>query len=136
MKYILTFLLIIASLNAKEFSVIIDKPFNEALFDITQDYDRSISAVGFTKEYTSSNTHNTTYTNAFDYLASLSDSYGSQISLLKVDNNANVLIDKANKMPQFSEAIALVKTPTNGYFVGGYTLDGSLIILKLDLMQM
>lgn len=132
MKYILTLLLILSTLNAKEFSIIIDKPYNEELFDITQDYDRSISAVGFTKEYKNSNTQNIAYTNAFDYLSSLSNSHGSQISLVKVDKNANIVIDKTNNISKFSEAVSVVKTPNNGYFIGGYTLDGSLIILKLD----
>jgi hypothetical protein len=54
MKYILILLIIISSLNAKDFSIIIEKPFNNALFDITQDYDRSISAVGFSKKYKTS----------------------------------------------------------------------------------
>ena len=132
MKYILILLLIIPTLNAKEFSVIIEKPFNEELFDITQDYDRSISAVGFTKEYKNSNPQNVAYTNAFDYLSSLSNSHGSQISLVKIDKNANIVIDKTSKISRFAEAVAVVKTPNNGYFVGGYTLDGSLLILKLD----
>jgi len=35
-------------------------------------------------------------------------------------------------MSKFSEAIAIVKTPSNGYYLGGYTLDGSLLIAKLD----
>jgi len=132
MKYILLLLLSLISLYAKEFSIIIDKPFNESLFDITQDYDRSISAVGITREYKESTSSSTTYNNAFDYLESLSNSYGSQIAFIKVDDKANVIINKASKMSKFSEAVALVKTPSNGYFIGGYTLDGSLLIAKLD----
>ena len=131
-RYILTLLLITASLSAKDFSIIIDKPFNEALFDITQDYDRTITAVGFTKEYKNTGQTSTSYTNAFDYLSSISGSFGSQISFIKVDNNANIIINKASKMSKFSEAIAIVKTPSNGYYLGGYTLDGSLLIAKLD----
>ncbi len=132
MKYILILLLIFSSLNAKDFSIIIDKPFNEALFDITQDYDRSITAVGFTKEYKGQSSTSQTYTNAFDYLGSLSSSYGSQIALVKIDNKANIIINKSSNMSKFSEAIAVVKTPSNGYYIGGYTLDGSVLIAKLD----
>ena len=54
MKYIIfLFFTLTLSLFAKssDFSVIIDKPFNDALLDITEDYDRGISAVGFTREY-------------------------------------------------------------------------------------
>ena len=133
MKYILTILLIITSINAKDFSIVIDKPFNDALFDITQDYDRQISAVGFSKDFKeSSSPSNTTYTNAFDYLSSLSSAHNSKIHLIKVDKRANITRSKATNLSNFHEAVAVVKTPTNGYFIGGYTLDGSLLVLKLD----
>lgn len=132
MKYTILILFLFLSLNAKDFSIIIEKPFNEALFDITQDYDRSISAIGFTTEYKQTSNKNTTYTNAFDYLSSLSGSSGSRIALVKVDNKANILIDKETNVQQFSQAVAVVKTPANGYFVGGHTTDGSLLVMKLD----
>ena len=132
MKYILILLTLISLLNSKDFSIIIEKPFNEALFDITQDYDRGISAIGFTNQYKQSTTTGNTYTNAFDYLSSLSETHGSQISLIKIDNKANILIDKTSKLGKLTKAVSLVKTPTNGYFIGGYTLDGSLLIAKLD----
>jgi outer membrane protein OmpA-like peptidoglycan-associated protein len=135
MHKIFILFLLLTSLYAKssDFSVVIDKPFNNALFDITEDYDRQISAVGYSREYKqNSKNQNNTYTNAFDYLASISNSYGPQMHLVKVDKHANITLSKATKMTSFSEAVALAKTPANGYFVGGYTLDGSLIILKLD----
>jgi outer membrane protein OmpA-like peptidoglycan-associated protein len=135
MHYILALILLTVSLCAKstDFSIIIDEPFNNALLDVTQDYDRSISAVGFVKTYKNSSAHKgTTYTNAFDYLESLSNSHGSQIHLVKVDNKANILLRKSTNLSNFNEAVAVVKTPENGYFIGGYTLDGSLLILKLD----
>ena len=135
MKNIIILLLLISSiLSAKtnDFSLIIDEPFNNALLDITEDYDRHISAVGFSKSFKSSSKSSRVYTNAFDYLSSISDTHGSQMHLIQVDNSANITISKQAKLSKFSEAIALVKTPTNGYFIGGYTLDGSLIIAKLD----
>ena len=117
----------------KDFSIIIDKPFNDALFDITEDYDRSISAVGFSNEFTKSNKNSSkTYTNAFDYLSSISEAFGAQMHMIKLDGNGEVTLSKSAKLSKFNEAIALVKTPSNGYFVGGYTLDGSLVVLKLD----
>jgi len=133
MKYILILLIAISSLYPKDFSIVIQKPFNDVLFDITQDYDRGLSAVGFSKEYKNSAQSNSgTYTSAFDYLESLSNSNGTRMHLVKVDNQANILINKAINTSKVNEAVALVKTPTNGYFVGGYSLDGSLLILKLD----
>jgi outer membrane protein OmpA-like peptidoglycan-associated protein len=135
MHRLLILFLLFTSLYSKssDFSVIVEEPFNDALFDVTQDYDREISAVGFSKTYKqSSNPYSQTYTNAFDYLASISDAYGPQMHLLKVNEYAEITLSKATKMARFSEAVALVKTPSNGYFVGGHTLDGELVILKLD----
>ena len=86
------------SLQAKEFSVIIDKPFNEALVDIIQDYDRSISAIGFTKEFKGTQNKNAVYTNAFDYLSSLSHSNGSRIALIKIDKKTNIIFNKEIKL--------------------------------------
>jgi len=133
MKYILLISILLLQLFAKDsdFSIIIRKPFNEALLDITQDYDRDISAVGFTKNYKQKSSNDGAYTNAFDYLESISNSQGSQIELVKINKYADIVLQKTNNLPRFNEAIALVKTPSNGYFIGGYTLDGDLLILKL-----
>ncbi|MFT5835167.1 MAG: outer membrane protein OmpA-like peptidoglycan-associated protein [Sulfurimonas sp.] len=135
MRISIILLLLLTSLIAKDsdFSVIMNEPYDDALFDITQDYDRQISAVGFSKVYKDYSTNqNRSYTDAFSYLASVSDTHGSQMHLLKINNYANITLNKAIKMSTFSEAVAIVKTPSNGYFIGGYTLDGSLIVLKLD----
>ncbi len=135
MRNIFLSLLLITTLYAKssDFSVIIDEPFNDALFDITEDYDRQISAVGFSKEYVqTSSQNNNTFTNAFDYLASVTDAHGSRMQLIRINKFADITLSKAFNMSQFSEAVALAKTPSNGYYIGGYTLDGELMILKLD----
>ena len=135
MKQILLFIFITLSslfANTADFSIIINKPFNAALFDVTQNYDRTISAVGFSKDYKQNSNANQTYTNAFDYLASISAHNGTQMHLIKVNNRVQVLLSNALKLSKFSEAIALVKTPSNGYFIGGYTMDGSLLVLKLN----
>ena len=135
MQYLsLLFILLFLSISAKssDFSVIIDKPFNNALFDVTQDYDREISAIGFTREYETSFGSSETYTNAFDYLESVSKTHGSQTQLIKLNSAGVVTLSKTSKLSKFNEAVAVVKTPSNGYFVGGYTLDGSLLISKLD----
>ncbi|MBN2815871.1 MAG: hypothetical protein JXQ67_04260 [Campylobacterales bacterium] len=133
-KTILLLALIFNALYAQksDFSVIIDKPFNAALFDITEDYDRSISAVGFSKEFKKNSNVAKTYTNAFEYLASVSKQHGSQMQLIKVNKQAEIELSKLAQLNRFNEAIAVVKTPDNGYFVGGYTLDGQLLLAKLD----
>ena len=136
MQYIIILLLLINFSYAKEsdFSIIIDKPFSESLLDITQDYDRKISAVGFSRSYkVESKNQSREYSDAFEYLRSVSsNSHGPQIQLIKIDDKAKVVLKRSTKLSEFNEAVAVVKTHNNGYFVGGYTLNGSLIILKLD----
>ena len=118
--------------QTKDFSLIIHKPFDAKLFDVTEDYDRSISAVGFSQEFSQATTSSRTYNNAFDYLSDATGKSGTLMRLLKVDNNAKISINKNLNLNNFSQAIALVKTPLNGYFIGGYTMDGSLLVSKLD----
>jgi hypothetical protein len=83
-KHLLLLLLFITSLYATttNYSIIVNKPFDAALFDITQDYDRTISAVGFLKKYKNNSNDAASYTNAFDYLASVSEKFGSQMDIL------------------------------------------------------
>ena len=133
-QFTLLFFMLLASSYAKtsDFSIIVDKAFDAALFDVTQDYDRSVTAVGFSKDYKQDSGSGKTYTSAFEYLANASSHSGTQMHLLKVDDKANVLISNDSKLAHFSEAVAVVKTPSNGYFVGGYSMDGSLLVLKLD----
>ena len=135
MKLFLLLFLLFSLTNAQttqDFSVIIHRPFNAGLFDITEDYDRTISAVGFANNFKRSSHPSQTYTNAFDYLESVSNRYGAQMSLVQVNNQAQILLSKTAKLNRFNKAVAVVKTPTNGYFIGGYTLDGSLLVAKLD----
>lgn len=135
MKYLFALLFITLSLfaNKADFSVIVKKPFNAALFDVTEDYDRTITAVGFSKVFQKTNTTaNNSYSNAFDYLSSLSSKHGSQMHLLKIDKNAKTVLSKMSSLSRFNEAVAISKTPQNGYFIGGYTLDGSMMLMKLN----
>lgn len=134
MKKILLLLTILTYLNAKliDYSIIIDKPFDSVLTDITQDYDRTITAVGFSKDYKQNSNNSNSYSDIFDYLDAQSNKFGSQMHIMKVDSKANVIVSKLIRLSKFNEAIAVVKTPNNGYFIGGYTLDGSLLVVKLD----
>ncbi len=136
MNLIITLLLFTSFLYAKnsDFSIVIKEPFSNSLFDITEDYNRDICAVGFVKKYKSSQKkEDKAYTNAFDYLASLSNSgSGSQTHLVKVNSEADIVLSKSTALPFCNEAISIAKTPQNDYFVGGHTLDGSLLVLKMD----
>lgn len=134
MKKTLLLVLLFTSLFAtkSDYSIIVKKPFNSALFDITQDYDRTLSTVGFSKDYKNNSKTVLSYSDPFNYLASVSHKFGSQMHIMKVDKTAKIILSKVSNLPKFNKAIALVKTPNNGYFIGGYTLDGSLLIVKLD----
>ncbi len=134
MKHTLTLVLLLTSLlaNKTDYSIVVKQAFNAGLFDITENYDRTLSAVGFSKEYKKRTTASRSYTNAFEYLHNSYENFGSQMHILSVDNKARITLSKQIKLSRFNKAVAIVKTPSNGYFIGGYTLDGSLIILKLD----
>ena len=131
---LLTSLLLLTNLSAKEsdYSIIIDKKFDNKLLDISQDYDRDISAVGFTKKY---KTHNTaqSFSDPFEYLKSINGAYGTQMQLIKANDIGKIIMDKSSSLSQFSEAIAIAKTPANGYYIGGHSMDGEIILLKLDV---
>jgi len=134
MKKIILFVLFTLVLYAKssDYSIIVHKPFNSALLDITQDYDRTITAVGFSKSYKQNSNTAISYSDAFEYLSNHSNKFGSQMHIMKVDSNAKIIISKLSHLSEFNEATAVVKTSSNGYFIGGYTLSGSLLIVKMD----
>ena len=123
-------------LHAKEqpFLITVDKPFDSILYAVTQDYDaHAVTAVGFSNSYKKSK-KTKIYTSAFDYLADNSQNlYGKKSILLKMDtDNAAIIFEKFAKIKAFNKAVSVLKTPQNGYFLGGYTFDGSLLIAKLD----
>jgi len=135
-KKLSSFLLFTSFLYASptDFSIVIEKPFNEALFDITQDYDRQISAIGFSQSFNSAKMQqNHSFDNVFDFLKQQKhSSYGTQIHYIKIDQNAKIKISKSTELKNFNKSTAIVKTEDNNYFIGGYTLSGFLIIMKLD----
>ncbi|WP_457748511.1 hypothetical protein [Sulfurimonas sp.] len=121
-------------LNAKtsDFSIIIHKPFNAALVDITQNYDGTISALGFTHTFKQALHVNKTYTDPFAYLQSISSKYGPKLEILTVNNKAEILQSKIINITKFAKPTSFVKTPTNGYFIGGDTMDGEQLLLLLN----
>ena len=132
-KLTLLFLLstLILQANPLDFSLIIKKPYDSALFDINQDYDRDITAVGFS-QILNKKKKNTSYSSSFDFLADKSTKDGIAMHLVKIDSSADILLSKRYPLSGLNRAVALTKTYSNGYFIGGYTLSGSLIVLKLD----
>ncbi len=117
---------------AERYSVIIGGAFHDALFDITQDHDDQISAVGYSQQFVKTTAQPKTYTDPFAYLASLNSANGEQIRLIKLDEQAKTTLDKSMALPQFNRAYSLVKTPENGYFIGGDSQDGQLLVVHLN----
>ncbi|MCD6258965.1 MAG: hypothetical protein J7J31_05110 [Helicobacteraceae bacterium] len=129
----LFFLPLLLQANSSDFSLVLNREYPSSLHSVTQDYDRTISAIGISKSFNKNNTQaSQTFTDPFEYLRHTSNRYGSNIHLITIDNKANIIQDKAYKLPKFNEALSLLKTPTNGYMVGGTTQDGSLLLMKLN----
>ncbi|MEA3523278.1 MAG: hypothetical protein U9R50_09900 [Campylobacterota bacterium] len=122
------------SLIAKPYSTIISGPFEDILFDITQDYNRDISAVGFSQNYKQDFQAKKTYRSAFDYLEAVGSKKGEQLHLIRLNKDAKISFDFLNKLPRFNRGVSIIKSVGNGYFIGGYTQDGELLLLRLSGM--
>lgn len=134
MRYLLVLCFLSIWLNASnnDYELVINKEFDSNLYDVVQDNDGQISAVGFLNDLKSSNVAAKTYSNPFDYLSSINTAYGTQMHILRADSSAKITLEKSANLSQFNKAVSVVKTTQNGYFVGGYTLGGQLLVLKLD----
>jgi len=134
MQQLLFLFFLIFTLHSKtlDFSVHIKQNFDSALFDVAEDYDRTISAVGFSKKFKENNAQNQSYNNVFEYLSSVSGNYGTSMHLIKVNKKAKIIFSRTTGLNNCSEAVSIIKTPNNGYYIGGYTHNGKLIVLKLN----
>ena len=123
--------------NSSDFSIILNNAFNSSAFDITQDYNGNISAVGFSNSYKKSKNMtatNAVYSSAFDYLDSISSNrYGYVMNITTIDKDyADIVLSKDIKLNSFAKAVSVVKTADDGYFIGGYTLSSDLVLARLD----
>lgn len=134
MKYL--FLIIISTFTLyasnNSYNIVIQSRFNDTLNAVVQDYGNTISAVGFYKKYnTASKISNATYYNAFSYLQHHKSRYGIYMRLVKLNTKAKIVLSKTINISNISTAVSVVKTPSNGYIVGGYSKNGRLIVTKL-----
>lgn len=136
MKYILALCFLSIWLNAasNDYELVISKKFDSNLYDVVQDNDDQISAVGFLDDLKSSTAAPKTYTNPFDYLSSINTAYGTQMHIVRADESAKITLEKSANLSRFNKAVSVIKTTQNGYFIGGYTLNGQLLVLKMDSM--
>jgi len=133
MKKLIILLTLFSFLNSQDkFIINIDKSFNSILYDVTQDYDDTISAVGFANRYKNKPSKKVYY-DGFEYLSDTSgNNFGKKSVLLKINKYAEVIYERYARIDDFNEAVAVLKTPQNGFFIGGYTLNGYLFLAKLD----
>lgn len=115
-----------------DYSVVLKGPFEDALYDVVEDYDGQIGTVGFSQKFTPSPAASQTYYSAFEYLAANARNRGEQIRLIRLDHNAETTLDRSFALSEFNRAVSLIKTPDNGYLVGGYSQDGQLLVARLD----
>ena len=133
MKYILIFFIFYNILHAKQdYTLTLHKPFNSVLYAVTQNYDDTISAIGYSNQYKQGSTSRT-YTSAFDYLENASQNlFGKKSFLVTLKKDGGIKYERFANINDFNEMLSILKTPQNGYFVGGYTFNGSLLLAKLD----
>ncbi|MEA3372879.1 MAG: OmpA family protein [Campylobacterota bacterium] len=120
------------SQTENSYSIVIGGTFEDSLYDITQDHDGQISAVGYSQNFKTTNTEPETYTDAFEYLSSLNSARGEQIRLVRLDSQANITLDRSMNFKAFNRASSLIKTPQNGYYIGGDTQEGQLLVIRMD----
>ena len=131
--FLATSLLLQAQTDTSDFSLLFDKKYPNKLSDVVQNYDRTLSAVGISRSFqATAQSSSQSYNDAFAYLRSQANQYGSRIHLITIDKDANILTDRSYPLEKFQEPQSLLKTPDNGYFVGGTTQDGKLLLLRLD----
>lgn len=128
-KVIFLFLLLFTTLYAKNFNLILQKPFNDALFNISENLDNSITAVGFITKFQKKSKK--FYTNPYNYLKAIQSHNGVNIYLVQVDNYAKIIQKKSFPLPYVARAKSIVKTPSNGYIIATQNLDGTLSLFKL-----
>ena len=132
--HILWLLLLPLLLSAAPYSILVDSGFQDRCYDITEDHHREISAVGFSQHFQSEALpERVVYSNAFDYLQSVRKSPGEQIRLVRLNGEGAITFDFSNNLSRFNRAVSVVKTADNGYFVGGYTQEGELLLLRLSV---
>lgn len=129
----LLFLTLFLQAQTNDFSLLLEKHYPHKLLRVVENYDRTLSAIGISHNFQNKALGKSqSYSDPFAYLRAQADQYGSRIHLVQVDQSAALLSDTSYPLKNFQEPQALLKTPDNGYFVGGTTQDGMLLLLRLS----
>ncbi len=124
-------LTICSQLFSNDYSLLIDKHTYTNAYSINEDYDGTLSVVGLVNEVKNNSYDDEEYNNAFDYLEAHKQSNGISSYIVKINQNAKISKDITINLNRYSQAIKVIKTPNNGYIIGGYTNDGKLYIASL-----
>ena len=132
MKRLLLSLLSATALLASDiyYDIVVPYNFSNTFFDVTQDNGETISAIGFTPLKKVQNSARS-YDDPFSFLAAGGSNYGEQMHLVQFSNSGEIVFDKRFNLNRYNRATSLVKTANNDYYIGGYTLDGSLILSRM-----
>ena len=122
----------IALLYAAPYSITIKGPFEDTLFDITEDHSRSITVTGFSEYFNLHPATSKVYSDAFEYLSDVHRNKGEQVRLLRLNERGSIIFDYNSNLSLFNRAVSLCKSPEDGYFIGGYTQEGELLIIKIS----
>lgn len=106
--------------------------YDEALFDLAEDNNGDLSAVGFSQHF--STRTRASYDDAFSYLAAHADARGEQMHLLRFKRDGSVHFNRQIAMPERSEALRMRKRPDDGYLIAGQTLGESLLLCYVDAL--
>jgi len=122
----------ISEFASDDYQLLIGGNFDDEAMDIIEDYDYSISLIGYTQDFETNTQASGTYTNAFDYLSSVTQNKGEQLRLIKLNSSAAIVNDTSLKLKNFNRGTNITKTVSNGYILGGYTHSGQMLITHLD----
>ena len=112
------------------YDIVVPYAFSTTLFDVTEDNGDSVSAVGFTP-IKKRDSYARGYDDPFSFLASNGSNYGEQMHLIQFDAKGDISFEKKFNLKAYNRATSLVKTANNDYYIGGYTLDGTLILSRI-----
>jgi len=122
----------ISEFEKDDYQILIGENFDDEALGIIEDYDQSISIVGYTQDFKTTAQPTRSYTDAFEYLSATHEKYGEQLRLIKLDNKAEIRADISFKLQQYNRGTSIIKTVDNGYVLGGYSYNGEMLISSLD----
>jgi WD40 repeat protein len=130
--FLLQIFFILAYATQEKYGLVLPSSFNASLYSVVHDYDGGVSAVGFYESFKKVPAQHKSYTDPFNYLNAYDTRDGVEMRLVKLNTLNHIVFQKSFYVTPFSKAVTVVKTPDNGYIIGGYTGSGKVCVLKLN----